>query len=920
MKNLFLTALLCCGVAAADINIETVVDGLNEPWSVEELPNGDLLVSERAGQLRLIRDGKLSAEPVAGVPEVLVTSQGGFLDIELDHDYETNGRIYLSLTSGMPEEHALILVKAEFDGVRILNSEVILMVMPKAGYPYHYGGRILSLPDGTVLLTTGDRYDLREDALKPDSMLGKVLRVNPDGTAPDDNPFVGVEGAYEEIWTMGHRNPQALIRDPATGEIYLNEHGPFGGDEINLLEAGNNYGWPGTTYGRDYNGASVTPYTQYPGIEDPLVYWVPSIAPSGMEVYRGEQFSDWNGDLLVTALAERTLRRVRIVDGQEVEQEILLADREERLRDVKVAADGSIYVLTDGENASLLRLTPAATGTADLILLDADVYTFAWPEPGTDGTPHERAPYTEADGWQADASAIAISDKRILRVGSDEEILGLASADTEILKLDGATVLPGFVDSHAHVIDLGIEAAQIDVSSAATAADAVAIIKSEAGNPDPGEWIVAWGYDEGVWSTTGMPTWGVLNDQFADNPVVVYGRWGFSAWANRLAFDAAGISEASEDPVGGSLSRNDDGSLDGILLNNAVEFMWDAAPQYSAERWLEFARYGAAQLAAAGYVGVHEAGVSADADTAWTTLAGADQLPIRIYGMVSLTDEIATARWLERGPWESDNHTYFARAVKAYYDGTLGVRSAKLLADYSDQPGHRGVSGTDYGFDYDLAEEFMTDGFQIGIHAIGDAGNRESLNFIEQVIEKTPAAQANRHRLEHAQIVDPGDFHRLAELDVIASLQPSHAVEDMEFAEDRLGEARLAGAYPWRSLREHGAKLTFGSDLGGIDFTLFYGLHSSVTRQNKDSQPEGGWLPEQKLSIEEAIRAFTAWPAYTAQLESKTGSIEPGKWADLVAINMDPFDVLASENPAEFLEGEVVLTVMNGQVTHRNIP
>ena len=387
-----------------------------------------------------------------------------------------------------------------------------------------------------------------------------------------------------------------------------------------------------------------------------------------------------------------------------------------------------------------------------------------------------------------------------------------------------------------------------------------------------------------------------------------------------MAFDAAGIDDDSTDPVGGSISRNADGQLTGILMNNAVEIMWDAAPSYSEDRWRSFAEFGAAELAAAGYVGVHEAGVSAEADQAWAALAAEGNLPIRVYGMVSLTDEQATANWLEQGPWESPDRTYFRRAVKAYYDGTLGVRSAKLLDDYTDQPGHRGVSGNEYGFDYALAERFMADGFQIGIHAIGDAGNRESLDFIEQVNERHPQTRAGRHRIEHAQIINPSDFSRFAELGVIASLQPSHAVEDMEFAEARLGPGRLQGAYPWRSLRESGARLSFGSDLGGIDFTLFYGLHSSVTRRNKQQQPESGWLPEQALTVEEAVRAFTVWPAYTAHLESETGSIERGKWADIVAIDLDPFSVLASDSPGEFLNGEVLLTIMNGNVTFMDLP
>ena len=349
MKYLTLLVLLWTSAVSAQFQVDTLVEGLNNPWSVAELPDGALLISEKAGQLRLVSEnGELQASPVAGLPDVLVTSQGGLMDIELANDFVTSGKVYLSATIGTVDDHALHLLRATFDGTSISEVETVLTVEPAGKVPYHYGGRILALPDGSVLLTTGDRYDAREDALRHDSMLGKVLRINADGSVPADNPFAGDDGGYGEIWTMGHRNAQALVRDPQSGAVYLNEHGPRGGDELNLLDAGNNYGWPGVTYGRDYNGASMTPYTEYPGTEQPLAYWVPSIAPSGMAVYHGDQFPEWQGDLLVTALAERSLRRIDMQDGEVVGQDVLLTDLEERLRDVMVAADGAIYVLTDG--------------------------------------------------------------------------------------------------------------------------------------------------------------------------------------------------------------------------------------------------------------------------------------------------------------------------------------------------------------------------------------------------------------------------------------------------------------------------------------------------------------------------------------------------------------------------------------------
>ena len=558
-----------------------------------------------------------------------------------------------------------------------------------------------------------------------------------------------------------------------------------------------------------------------------------------------------------------------------------------------------------------------ATEPADLILTNAKVYSLDWGEPAADGAPAADAPYSPERGWSPDGSALAVDQGKVLLVGSNQDVEPYAGPDTRIIDLKGATVLPGFVDSHAHVADIGEEGSYIEVRDA-TPEEVIEALMRNAGNYKPGEWIIALGFDEGVWSSAGMPDWNILNELFPDNPVVVFGKWLFGAWSNRLAFDAAGIDASTPDPVGGTIEHDASGALTGILTNNAVQLMSDAIPEFSHERWKEFVLTGGRAMARDGYVAAHEAGIYSAADKAWHELALADALPIRVYGLVSIDAEEAAQVWLERGPYASPNNTYIARSVKAYYDGTLGSRGARLLEDYSDQPGYRGVSGDDYGFDQALAERFMQAGFQIGIHAIGDAGNRETLDFIESVISRHPETQAKRHRIEHAQIINPDDFDRFAKLDVIASLQPSHAVEDMAFAEDRLGEARLNGAYAWRSLRQNGARLAFGSDLPGIDHSLFYGLHSSVTRRNKALQPEGGWLPHERLSVEEAVRAFTAWPAYAGLLENETGTLAPGKWADITVIDRDPFQVLNSDAPEAFLDGQVVMTIMGGQITYEN--
>jgi predicted amidohydrolase YtcJ len=259
------------------------------------------------------------------------------------------------------------------------------------------------------------------------------------------------------------------------------------------------------------------------------------------------------------------------------------------------------------------------------------------------------------------------------------------------------------------------------------------------------------------------------------------------------------------------------------------------------------------------------------------------------------------------------------RSVKAYYDAALGSRGARLLDDYSDLPGHRGVSGSNYGFDFELAAEMMRAGFQIGIHAIGDAGNRETLDFLESVIAEGPEIRALRHRIEHAQVIHPDDLPRFAPSGIIAAMQPPHCVEDMSWAEDRLGPQRVKGAYAWRTLRQAGVLLTFSADLAGSDHDIFYGLHSAVTRRGKDRQPPGGWYPEEALTPEEALRGYTTWSAFAAGWEDRTGLLAPGRWADITVIDIDPL-VVGKADPGRLLEGRILATIVGGSVVHDALP
>jgi aldose sugar dehydrogenase len=353
---LALATLALHAVADADYELTTVAEGLELPWGLAFLPDGEMLVTERPGRLRRIAaDGSVSA-PLAGVPPVFFRGQGGLLDVALHPQFADNDLVYLSYAHGDARANGTRVARARLGTTGLESLEVIFTVTPSKDTPQHYGGSMAFMADGTLLLTTGDGFDYREEAQNLGSLLGKTIRLGDDGSIPPDNPFVGRADAMDAIWTYGHRNPQGLVIDPETKAVYQHEHGPRGGDELNLLRAGRNYGWPAITYGLDYSGARVSPFTEQPGMEQPLLQWTPSIAPSGLTIYRASEFTEWQGDLFVGALVDREVRRLRLRDGDVVEQEALFSDLGERIRTVRVGPDGHLYLVTDSAQGRVIRV------------------------------------------------------------------------------------------------------------------------------------------------------------------------------------------------------------------------------------------------------------------------------------------------------------------------------------------------------------------------------------------------------------------------------------------------------------------------------------------------------------------------------------------------------------------------------------
>jgi glucose/arabinose dehydrogenase len=349
--------------SAGQLEVETVAGGLVHPWGLAFLPDGRMLVTERPGRMRIVtRDGQMSA-PLAGVPEVWASGQGGLLDVAPDTSFADNSTIYFCFAERASGGGRTALARAKLvDGnpAKLDDVKVIFRQDGPLSTGNHYGCRIAQDTDRNLFVTLGEHFFTRDEAQNLSNHLGKVIRIAPDGSVPKDNPFAGRADAKPEIWSYGHRNPQSLAINPASGVLWEIEHGPKGGDEVNIIGKGKNYGWPVIGYGIDYNGTKIHESTEKDGMEQPVKYWVPSIAPSGMAFYNGALFPKWKGSLFTGALAGRMLVRLSL-DGDKVTgEERLLQNLNERIRDVRQGPDGALWLLTDNSAGRILRVSPAA--------------------------------------------------------------------------------------------------------------------------------------------------------------------------------------------------------------------------------------------------------------------------------------------------------------------------------------------------------------------------------------------------------------------------------------------------------------------------------------------------------------------------------------------------------------------------------
>jgi len=509
-------------------------------------------------------------------------------------------------------------------------------------------------------------------------------------------------------------------------------------------------------------------------------------------------------------------------------------------------------------------------------------------------------------------TAVAMAAGKILVVGSDEQAQLTMGPDTRVVDLAGATVIPGLVDSHCHLYGLGKSLAQIDLMGTGSPREIVEIVRTEADNFAPDAWIEGRGWDQNDWAVQEYPDKTLLDDILPDRPVFLRRVDGHAVWANSEALRLAGINRDTPDPDGGEIMRDADGEPTGILVDNAAGLVYDVIPEIGPEETRRRIKLAVDHCVAQGLTGVHEAGVSWERANVYRDMAAAGELDLRVYAMYDDIPSTLEKAYAE-GPVFTPNDMLTIRAIKLYADGALGSRGALLLQDYTDRPGHRGlpVTGADH------MREVMTrgglEGFQICTHAIGDGANRAVLDLFEETLASLQVEDP-RWRVEHAQILAPEDIPRFARLGVIAAMQPVHCTSDMDWADERLGDERLAGCYAWRSLLDSGAHLCFGTDFPVERVDPMAGLYAAVTRMHPDGTPIGGWQPQEAVDAATALELYTAGGAFAAFEEDFSGRVAPGFRADLTILDGDP----VSCNPPELLKIKALMTIVDGRIVFEN--
>jgi predicted amidohydrolase YtcJ len=528
---------------------------------------------------------------------------------------------------------------------------------------------------------------------------------------------------------------------------------------------------------------------------------------------------------------------------------------------------------------------------ADDIYIDGRVYTLSGPS------------------WNVEA--FSVKDGKFLSTGTNREISAQKCDWTAVHDLEGRTVLPGLIDSHAHLLSLGLEDSILDLRGAASAQEVAAAVGGAAEKTPPGQWIVGRGWDQNLWPEKIFPTKELIDEPAGDHPAMLERIDGHAAWLNSRALELAGITSRTPDPEGGKIFKGKDGEPTGVLLDGAITPVERIMPPPSRKEKKEAIRKAVRNCLSVGLTMVHDAGIDGETAGIYRELIKENDFPFRVYAMIGW-DSKDREDLLGQGPVAAWKDRLWLRAVKFFLDGALGSRGAALLQPYSDDPGNTGIVTMKEEEFAKAAERAVDMGFQPAVHAIGDRGVRVAIGVYSNIVKKYSHKDI-RLRIEHTQVVSEQDIPKIGKLGIIASMQPIHCTSDMGWAGERLGPERAKFAYAWRKIIDSGAILASGSDAPVESPNPFWGIYAAVTRQDRTGRPPGGWYPENRMTLDEAVKSFTHMGARASFSESLLGSIEKGKFADFIVLDRDIFSI----PPEEIFKVSVLMTAVGGKVAFR---
>lgn len=502
-------------------------------------------------------------------------------------------------------------------------------------------------------------------------------------------------------------------------------------------------------------------------------------------------------------------------------------------------------------------------------------------------------------------SNIIFDGGKVLAIGNQE--IGKPYPTATAIDGKNKVMLPGLIDSHGHVMGLGATLLQVDLRESTSASDAAKMVQTYANKHQTLPWITGRGWNQVLWPGKEYPTANILDEFVKNKPVMLSRVDGHASWVNSKALEIAGITKDTLDPPGGKIVRDERGNPSGVLIDNAIDLLYEHLPKTSEATLAAQLNAAGAQLLSEGVTSAHDAGIGKGVYDYYQKRVAEHSLPVRIYPMIAAT-EPNLRELLASGPIQDQFDWLSIRSVKVYGDGALGSRGAALLKPYSDDPDNVGLLVTRETDLKPLFDLILGNGFQLNYHAIGDRANRLALNQFADSFDRV-GGMSLRNRVEHAQVINVDDIPRFKTLNIIPAMQPTHATSDKNMAEDRVGAARLKGAYAWQTFLKQGSPVAFGSDFPVELSNPFFGLHAAVTRQDRNDSPDNGWIPEEAVTVKQAFQGFTLDAAYAAHQENILGGLTPGKWADFILIDQDIFTI----DPKNIWKTKVLETWIAGQ-------